>query len=402
MQAVPVRYVHTPRTVYGPTYSYTYENDSYGMVEWVGCGGVVHGDFKSANPFWFRLHRQYGDGHDVTSHGFLGGNSYTEGDSSGLRIFQVAHVMQDDPGDVDWPRTDDTALASIFDQIRGNSNLAVDILEGGSTVKMLSNLRKLKKEVIKTVVSTKKSKRYKGLTTSQERLDFFTSKWLEGRYGWMPLIHSTYDAVETLGKRFSGRLVPVRGRSTVKVEKLSVSGSPVSIADPLTRELRTLSYRTEVVCLFSLPEANQLYDWTTLSPATLAWELAPLSFVADWFVNVGDLLSLWENHFIFASKFVRGYRTRSYKELITTRRSASYSSSPPRWPEGTPMDGIYARSLSGGDRVIRKYMNREVLYTLPLPSQGIRVRPELNAKRMLDAVSLFHTFTKSEVRKIRG
>lgn len=398
MIPIPLRTVYTNRVIGSlPGTSTAY--DVQGMVEQLDCSGIVSGDFKTANPFYFKLFRQQGRGHNYRTSGIYNGAGFTNFDLSDSRLLQVA-VPAADPADLDWARTDDNALASIFDQLRGNSNLVVDILEGGATLKMLSNVRKLKKEVLKTITSTKKSKRYKGLTTGQQRLDFFTQKWLEGRYGWMPLIRSIYDAVETLGKRFTSTLVPVRGRSRVELQDTTISGYETSMTEPRRRVKRKLVFRTEILCLFELPASNQIYDWTSLNPAGILWELTPFSFVADWLVNVGDLLSLWENYFIFANKFVRGYRTRSYREDVETSYSASLNVPYRYAPNGDIYDDTYSYSVSGGDSLSRKLLWREVLTTLPLPSQGIRVRPELNAKRMLDAVSLFHTFTKRDVRRM--
>jgi hypothetical protein len=167
-----------------------------------------------------------------------------------------------------------------------------------------------------------------------------------------------------------------------------------------------MKVRAEIVCTFRVPEGQQIYDWTSLNPVGIAWELMPLSFVADWIVNVSDVLSLWENQVIFANYFVGGYATSSYREEYSYQESGS-SSFPMKFyppnPEtgeggGDPMPGTYSSSVFRRGEAVRLAKNRAVLTQLPTPMQGLRIRPEFNAKRFLDAAALFHTFTKSKAR----
>jgi hypothetical protein len=219
----------------------------------------------------------------------------------------------------------------------------------------------------------------------------------------MPLISSTYEALQQLGKRVDGGLVVVSGRSSreesVVDETRSGLGSYNSPRDSWSIRLR---YRTEVNIQFKLPEGHQIYDWTSLNPIGIAWELAPLSFVADWFVNIGDLLSLWENYVVFANRFVRGYRTDSYREDVeylttgTTHYPVSY------WPGSDPpfaIDGPVYRHASKAASATRLYKKRVVLLGLPTPESGVRLKFDLNAKRMLDACGLIHVFTRDFARK---
>lgn len=373
------------------------------MHERLSCSPPNPGNKVDPTDFFFRLTRQYGNSYSDNTYGVgYDGKNYLASVTASFRIWQATSLGESDPLGTDWARTDDRCMEKIYDQLRGNSNAAVDFLEGGSTLRMIANVRKVRREFIRSVIGATKSKKYRGLTNGQQRLDYVTSKWLEYRYGWMPLIYSTYDALDTLGRRITGGLFPVTGRSGVKTVEVFKSGSSDSFSDPATTVTRTFSFRTEICAQFRLPEGNQLYDWTSLNPVGIAWELMPLSFVADWFVNVGDTLTMWENYFLFANKFVRGYRTRSYKESVVTSSHATYRRPYVYAPNGDIYPGVYGQTMSRGDRVERRYLQRVVLDSLPLPAQGIRVKPDLNAKRLLDAVSLFHVFTKKKVREISG
>lgn len=377
-----------------------YETPAMHEVLW--CSPPNPGNFTDPTNFFFRLIRQYGNSYSDFTSGVSGGKWYLDSVQASFRVWQATSFGQSDPAETDWARTDDRCMEKIYDQLRGDSNLAVDFLEGGATLRMISNLRKVRRELIKNVIGTTKSKKYRGLTNGQQRLDYVTSKWLEYRYGWMPLIFSTYDALDTLGRRINSGLFPVTGRSGVKLKDTTTSGLSNDFSNPRTVVTRDFSFRTEITAQFRLPEGNQLYDWTSLNPIGIAWELMPLSFVADWFVNVSDTLTLWENYFLFANKFVRGYRTRSYKETVSTTSTASKQTPRGYAPNGDPYPGVWSQTMARGDRVERRYLQRVVLDSLPLPAQGIRIRPKLNAKRLLDAVSLFHVFTRKTVREISG
>lgn len=360
------------------------------------------GDHKSPNNFGFTIYRGKGGpsyffDRSTSNTGRAKDVRWSRSDSYRLE----GGLGQAPYRPIDWARTDDNAMSSIYDRIRGNSNVVVDILEGGQTLRMLknaTNVRKLVTEFTSSIVKRKSFRRTQG----QKRLDYVTNKWLEYRYGWMPLVHSTYDALETLEKKVFGGLHPVAGRSSASDNGCKMSGSG-SFGDPSVRIDYNLRYRTEVVVQFSLPSSKQIYDWTSVNPVGIAWELMPYSFVADWFTNIGDVLSSWENYAIFANRFVRGYRSRSYREDTRYSRFGVDPGQIPYWPgTNTTVDNqTYWRELGSSLEEYRLYLNREKLLSLPMPESGIRVQPKLNAKRLLDASALIHSAFKGSRKGLR-
>jgi len=111
-------------------------------------------------------------------------------------------------------------------------------------------------------------------------------RWMEYRYGIMPLVYSYRDAMKTLKR---GVDVTTRKSRVIRPRDLGVTlPGPTNI------------YRWSVYSGSIQVRATvfQNFDWSTASrlaglginPLVTAWELIPYSFVADWFVNIGDYI----------------------------------------------------------------------------------------------------------------
>lgn len=136
--------------------------------------------------------------------------------------------------------------------------------------------------------------------------------WLALQYGWRPLLGDVYGAAESLAKALNR---PVIGRASGRakretknlvLEDVAVATPGKTIFDYVTNAWRYtlpsgvrryqigVSGRSEVSYHVAFYAPNQ-YQWATAlgitNPLYLAWELLPFSFVADWFVNIGDVLS---------------------------------------------------------------------------------------------------------------
>lgn len=359
---------------------------------------LTKGDHVTPNSFGFQVFRGRGyPAHDYqryTSQGQVRWINTTSDSFSGSGYGYSPY------GELDWSLTDDQALGSLLDQLKSGPNVSVDVAESGQTLRMLKNAFNVRKQMKEVVEQAVKGKAFRRRSRGQNRLDYVTSKWLEARYGWLPLIHSTYDILRECAKRVDTSLFVVRGRSS-RSDADKVSTGSGTYWDPRRTTDFSLHFRTEIQAQFRLPTTTQIYNWTTLNPALIAWELMPLSFVADWFVNVGETMALWENHLIFANKFVRGYRTRSFREDLSFTYTGLTTGPIPYWPNtNTIYDGVvFHRDKFYGYSEMRLYKNREVLDSLPAPTGGPRVNVNLNSKRLLDAAALIHMFTKDKGRK---
>lgn len=183
-----------------------------------------------------------------------------------------------------------------------------------------------------------------------EVLDRVSSLWMGYRYGVMPIVYSVQDGLRFLTERSnifithrSGKQRPIddsnspnywRAQPFQVVDRVWIKGS----VDPTAtmRGLKTNVFST-------------------------AWELVPLSFVADWALNVGDLLS----------------------SLSTPAGLQQQASS-------------YSRSFKGAIKLISQHnvpvMVKLEFYELrtlqPSDHIGLAWNPQLDWRRKLDALAL--------------
>lgn len=299
----------------------------------------------------------------------------------------------------DWTRVENAALAKVYDQLRGNNNLIVDLAEGGQTVKMVKSILNLKRFILDFVSNVVKHRSYKripkGPDQYQRRLDYVNGKWLEVRYGWTPFVSSIYDAADNLNRDLSEKTILVKGRSGVKrnqkyVDLPSDSGYVNWLSGYFS------SYRVEYGFVFKLPGGPRISDWTSLNPLGIAYELMTLSFVLDWVVDVGGYLSLWENAALFEKDFVAGYKTTSYTETFTVLQSylefQPFVHSPSGGLISGRRDAMFASSF-----VKRVGKERQRVLTLPTPS-GVTVKVRFGWKHQLDAVALFSQLIVKKLR----
>lgn len=117
-------------------------------------------------------------------------------------------------------------------------------------------------------------------------------QWLELQYGWKPLLSDIYGACEDLAVK--DNFQPDRYRVTVKKTRREIQegytnvNSGIHFEGPYRAQHSVfirLDYRMENPFAVSAARSG------ISNPLTLAWELLPWSFVADWFIPVGSYLS---------------------------------------------------------------------------------------------------------------
>lgn len=117
----------------------------------------------------------------------------------------------------------------------------------------------------------------------------FGDKWLEGYFGWAPMIGDVYNAVEILCGE------PPRERITVR------SGNPALIQyRGMKAAYNTYTFESGVIRQYCSASGTisisntDLYladSFGLINPLTVAWELVPFSFLVDWFGNVSQVLA---------------------------------------------------------------------------------------------------------------
>ena len=115
--------------------------------------------------------------------------------------------------------------------------------------------------------------------TSSRRL---ANNWLEYKYGWMPLLHDIHGGAKTLADMLY--------KPRQNYFFASAKSGDVWARGGMTG---TIQYKAKVWCRVSVntPSLQLGNKIGLLNPLTVAWELVPFSFVADWFVNIGDCIA---------------------------------------------------------------------------------------------------------------
>lgn len=296
----------------------------------------------------------------------------------------------------DWASLENRNLKKIFDQLSyGKGNLAVDLAESRQTIQMIKNVTSVRKMVQQ--FSREVLKPQKGLAASK-RLKYASDRWLEYRYGWLPFVNSTYELLRTLSKRVDNKtqFVTLRSRSSWENSGQFATTLPGAYGALTGFRTEKQSVKSELCGVYRARTSLELYDFTSLNPLGIAWELVPYSFVVDWFVNIGETMELWENYIKFAHLWRGGYRTNVWREDVFYSTSVNTSSPIPYWPNGQPITGTrYQNSEVRRCRRIWAAKDRTYLGSLPTPAKP-SINVNVGAKRMLDACALLRSaFVKS-------
>lgn len=155
---------------------------------------------------------------------------------------------------------------------RSNSNLWETAAEMQKSARLLSNLgqRALK------VVTTTKGK---------------ANEWLAYRYGLRPLIAETEAVLNGL-RRATGRIRQTK-RCFAEDQTSTITNFFVNedqVTNTWTRHTNDkFTVRAMILEEYEASVSSNI-GFTTKGLLTLPWELIPYSFVADWFLNVGDFI----------------------------------------------------------------------------------------------------------------
>lgn len=180
--------------------------------------------------------------------------------------------------------------------------------------------------------------------------------WLEYQYGWKPLVNDIFDGANEIRKAFSQK-APSEDFYTVSrsgaaglILPPGASSAPIQVTYSNTAlagvkgKLRYTINDSFVAYMSSLRLAD---------PAYIAWTALPYSFIVDWILPVGDMLSALHGH--VGLKFRGGH--------ITTRVDAHQSASGGRI---NPFQGYPStRSGTATAEVSCVYITRTALSSFP-------------------------------------
>lgn len=193
----------------------------------------------------------------------------------------------------------------------------------------------------------------KAIPKKTSRRKQFADNWLAYRYGWLPLYLDMYGHAtaifDTMNKPIVFR-VSGRGSEEYKPTTLFPPFSGINRVNPAacnrvfqgqgakySYDVPHEVHRTYVAdtkyahvgCIFEITDASAFTaaNFGVDNPLLVAWEVVPLSFVVDWFYNIGDWLGQLTAY--RGLNFRSGFRTMETKtlfvdELKVPKNDASY------------------------------------------------------------------------------
>lgn len=186
--------------------------------------------------------------------------------------------------------------SALAEANQGTYDLLTDLAELPETVRWMYDLLDQARRA--TSAAADKEIRYKQMfkkkiLTAVQLADALASVWMQYRYAIMPIVYSLQDIEKTFGQ-YSRVFKTTRGIEREDEE------FDETMQNLVWRGLTCGSYVGEHKHRIFL---KRNYDPVTLldgflknislNPITTAWELVPLSFVVDWFVNIGDVLAAY-------------------------------------------------------------------------------------------------------------
>lgn len=203
--------------------------------------------------------------------------------------------------------------------------------------------------------------------------DLLAQKWLELQYGWLPLVKDAHGGAEALAQQLNEPLVQTY---RVRRRKWMTPTPPTSII----LEGKDWEYIgvTQAQLIARIKEVDSVALNGLADPASVLWELTPWSFVADWFIPVGNYL---------AARGLSRAVTGTFVTTITTKQFSRCSQfkNPGGLQVWLPGDQPDFASFS-------VTMNRTVSTTLSVPRPQFKpLEQVLSWKRATNAVALLVT-----------
>lgn len=165
--------------------------------------------------------------------------------------------------------------------------------------------------------------------------------FLELQYGWKPLLQDVYGSAEAIAKANS-RPHPVHRVTAITVNNdNSYKKRFVGLSECIEvheRRFSKSSCHMSVVFEVTNQAAKTMSETGISNPANLAWELLPFSFVADWFIPVGNYLSNFDA--TAGCSFLSGTKSTAWKFYLQSQGSG-------RQNVGTSGDITYNGFASG-------------------------------------------------------
>lgn len=229
------------------------------------------------HPYSCSIHHERTTGYRVSNSNSI---QYAD-EASGLPLSGV------DPSS-EWNSNDTLAvIGKLRSQIAGSDfNAGVFLGEGHQALSMILNAATRIRKALYYVkrLNVILAAEALGVVWGNRRVHRTVSaNWLELQYGWLPLLGDAKNAAEFLAKVLEFPMVQAYRARKTKPQVLGITPTWPDMDRVILgyTKYQILARLTEV----STPALAGLTD-----PWSVAWELLPFSFVADWFIPIGGYL----------------------------------------------------------------------------------------------------------------
>lgn len=236
------------------------------------------------------------------------------------------------------------------------------------------------------------------LQSTDKVLQAIGRKWMAYRYAVMPLVYSYKDISELLTEKetlfrsyratrgVSPRDLDLSEKTGLRIEKNTVG---------------TCTVRTTVKMGFTAASVSSA-SRVSFNPFVTAWELTTLSFVADWFLNVGDFIVA---HTAVDLSSTSGYCTSVKIDTVETYDLVNQGaftlpgSAITNACVGSVLDETRTTDTTEVLRVVTTRSYTRSLFTRSDVNLGLQTS-FLNWKRSIDSIVLGYHQAKSLIRKL--
>lgn len=153
----------------------------------------------------------------------------------------------------------------------------------------------------------------------------YAALWMEIHFGWSPLLNDIYETLDILSSKPEPGHV---SESACRFESFKYyakgdksTGLPYFYGDHETIAWGRISFRWEI----TNPNLYLASRLGVVNPATLAWNLLPLSWFVDWIVDVSAFLNNWSD--LFGITLTDPCYTKGFKDVCRSRVESHYAGS---------------------------------------------------------------------------
>lgn len=169
---------------------------------------------------------------------------------------------------------------------RADSNLYESLAEIDKTIGLFDKPISRLTQTFNKAAQAKREGKFRGYT-----VDGISHLWLAYRYGIVPLINDIQGITDGLTKKTELRRETTRAKKGFETSKSISYQSSFGVVRATVDCNITESYTVRAMSLDEF--STSLWENIGFTPkglATVPWELVRYSFVADWFLNIGDFL----------------------------------------------------------------------------------------------------------------